>query len=283
MEWKSYHIFIHDMTYHDRFIKQTLKSFVEDQHNAIEQYFFIRYWQGGPHIRFRFRSRVQEKMRELLGTYVDAFLESYEPSFVLTKDSYYEQHSFDGVKPPKEELYWVEDRVIKEIPYVPEYERYGGEEAIPYSEQLFQVSSSLAMNVLKLVADGNLVSKFVFAADFFQILSSFLTNEQQSGLKKFYHEFWVSFRKDSVDNDSLVKKIGQLYKTRITRKSPFAEELYLNVIEQFKLKMKEIEKVNPDINFPYLLSSHIHMFNNRIGFPPEFEHLLPLILLEIER
>lgn len=276
MKWFSYHIFIHDMTEHDSFLTNYLKPLLITEKANLEQFFFIRYWQGGPHIRFRFKSPVPERIIQQLEITFNNFKKNYIPGFSLTKAEYYQNHSFDGKQPSEEELYWHEDGTIIEIPYEAEYARYGGKLAMSHSEKLFQQSSVLALELLELSNENKGLVKLLFGGDFLSMICSLLDEDKAADLKKNYHAFWLGFAKKNLSNQN--EKLKKLYRAWKEKTQLLDLPNYQKTKEKFAELLEEIKKLNPDFSQNYLLASHIHMFNNRIGLSPELEHMVPLLL-----
>lgn len=283
MKWYSYHIFIHDMTYHDPFLTDYLKPLLESEKENLEGFFFIRYWQGGPHIRFRFRSAVPERIEDRLKETMNRFRLYYTPGYRLTESEYYKNHSFDGFQPKEEELYWHEDGTLIEIPYEPELERYGGELAIEFSEKLFQYSSTLALELLDFSQENKGLVKLLLAGDFLSMVCSLIDAEQAEELKENYHRFWFGFAKINLANQS--DQFRKLYRVWEEQTQLHNRPFYQVTKREYSRQLERIKSVNPAFSQNYLLASHIHMFNNRIGLSPELEHMVPFLLdhKEIER
>ncbi|MBP3038192.1 thiopeptide-type bacteriocin biosynthesis protein [Bacillaceae bacterium Marseille-Q3522] len=279
MTWNSYHIFIHDMTYHDLFLTEYLYPFIQENEETISQYFFIRYWQGGPHIRFRFTSSHPESIFFRLQMLVEAFKSVYKPAFPLTKEGYYKNHLFDGKKPDESELYWIEDLAIVEIKYEPEFERYGGKSLIGYSERIFQITSDLAFRRLNKNKDHlSPTMKLIFACDFFTSMRAFLHEKQITRLLENYEKFWSAFMKAGQMNEKYVAQVSRLFrdKTELIRqmlndnKDTHLQQIY-QIFNEVTLKgKKEV--------IPSLIFSHVHMFNNRIGLPSYLESSVATIM-----
>lgn len=119
------------------------------ERGLVDAWFFIRYWQGGPHIRVRLAAadatRLDQACTELAEA-MSAHLGEHETDQRLAPAAFYQTFQLDdaGIA----ELGWSEHGVVREEPYDPELERYGGDEAIGVAEQLFQVSSDVALAVI---------------------------------------------------------------------------------------------------------------------------------------
>ncbi|WP_441245975.1 thiopeptide-type bacteriocin biosynthesis protein [Kitasatospora sp. McL0602] len=151
-EWESLHVFAHG----DRSTADHLYlAAAEEGRRAIGEglasgWFALRYWEGGPHIRLRLRDTrpgladaVAERLAARTGT-----LPGTEP--------------FDGVAFPNqagspstvEAFGWQPTGTVLRPGYRPDTARYGGPEAMPLGEDLFQLSSEIAAEALPDILSG---------------------------------------------------------------------------------------------------------------------------------
>lgn len=117
----------------EEFLIKVMKPFVDDimEKALAEQFFFIRYWERGPHIRLRFKGEtgiLQNQVKPRLETY---FL------------NYFKEHPSQRRAP--EDMV----NVIQYIEYDPEVERYGGPIAILTAEEQFEASSRVVLAVIE--------------------------------------------------------------------------------------------------------------------------------------
>jgi hypothetical protein len=107
-----------------------------------EQYFFIRYWERGPHIRLRFkgeRRRMDETVRPKLDQYFSQYF-SENPS---------DREEPEAVASLPEERQWFPNDSVQYIEYEPETARYGGPVGLEISERQFQISSDTVLAVME--------------------------------------------------------------------------------------------------------------------------------------
>ncbi|HEU5227272.1 MAG TPA: thiopeptide-type bacteriocin biosynthesis protein [Ktedonobacteraceae bacterium] len=152
-DWISAHLFYHQdlrvvLTDCVRPLIDTLRA-----EESIKRFFFIRYWQGGPHIRLRLlptnqtgRERIQQKLEQ----HVSKFLTAY-PAMQQMQEEEYRQAAvhfsrFEYGQPDDTPLY--PNNSLQYIPYVPEYHRYGGRAAMPIVERHFMESSEVVLDLL---------------------------------------------------------------------------------------------------------------------------------------
>lgn len=110
--------------------------------NGVEQFFFIRYWEKGPHIRLRFKGDgkiLHQEVKPLL-------IEHFENYF---KNNPSKREEPEWLKKATEEQKWYPNDSVQFIEYEPETERYGGEHGILIAEQQFQASSAAILSVIE--------------------------------------------------------------------------------------------------------------------------------------
>ncbi|SDY97574.1 thiopeptide-type bacteriocin biosynthesis domain-containing protein [Amycolatopsis xylanica] len=118
MEWTSLHCFLHcTPEVADEFLLADVAPLLADQ-----AWFFIRYGEGGPHLRIRVRDADPDLADRL------HVLASKLPEL---KGSWPSKHG-----------------EVREIPYVPETSRYGGPLALPIAEEVFTESTQVALRVI---------------------------------------------------------------------------------------------------------------------------------------
>ncbi|MCL7459400.1 thiopeptide-type bacteriocin biosynthesis protein [Micromonospora echinofusca] len=122
----------------------------------ISSWFFVRYWEGGPHLRWRVADATPETVRRMRAGLVEAVAALPPPARELRPADWYAQfgvHTSDrtdvghgaGGGP---ELGWHPHGTVLEQPYRPEVDRYGGPDAIGAAEELFAASSRVAVALL---------------------------------------------------------------------------------------------------------------------------------------
>jgi thiopeptide-type bacteriocin biosynthesis protein len=141
-DWLSAYIYYSEPW--EKLLSAALKPFAEEMldKGLAEKYFFIRYWDKGPHIRLRFygdaltlNNQVKPALNDLFGKYFSRNPSRRdEPEWVATLP---------------QELAWLPDNSVQYIAYEPETERYGGNEGIKAAEDHFQDSSRAVLSVIE--------------------------------------------------------------------------------------------------------------------------------------
>ncbi|WP_427338053.1 thiopeptide-type bacteriocin biosynthesis protein [Caloranaerobacter sp. DY30410] len=288
MGWDSYHIFIHETNLHDVFLVKFFSKFIRklEDNNLLDKYFYIRYWQGGPHIRFRVKKRGEngKYIRQELNKIFDEFNLEYNNSLILKPEDYYRNHKFDGQPVKKEDLYWCDNRTIVEIPYIPEIDRYGGENVIELSEDLFHISSRLSLLILEKIED-NPNKKIIAALDLFSVAIQIL--EDKAKFNEIYSSFWAKHRNEKINYSKLTQKLIDIYSSRYhyikdNLKNIQYNDWYMNlktildniVKNQTKYKTQNQARIS-------ILASHIHMMNNRLGVYPQYESMIADVINQV--
>ncbi|HEX2254053.1 MAG TPA: thiopeptide-type bacteriocin biosynthesis protein [Thermoanaerobaculia bacterium] len=121
----------------DRVLREVVGPLVRElaAAGALARYFFIRYAEGGPHLRLRLQPP---------GEHGDAI------AAALARHAHLEPEQGDEAGPFRPSRHPVL-RLVRRVAYRPEIWRYGGERGVEVSEDLFHLCSEVA---LELVATG---------------------------------------------------------------------------------------------------------------------------------
>ncbi|CAN5826406.1 thiopeptide-type bacteriocin biosynthesis protein [soil metagenome] len=140
-DWLSCHLFYTGNW--DTFLTHQVKPFVDKVINQKQagQFFFIRYWERGPHLRLRFKGE-----KEILENIVKPDLEKFFQDFFEKNPSHREASGENNSQHDDAQL--LPNNSIQFISYEPELERYGGKEGVPISEKHFESSSKAVLSIL---------------------------------------------------------------------------------------------------------------------------------------
>jgi len=124
----------------ESFLVEAVSPFVEDSFRKkfATQFFFIRYFKKGPHIRLRFKGDAKT-----LATRLKPYLLDYFRTYLA-------KHPSKSVK----SMYlktgdWFPNNSIQFIAYQPEIQRYGGPLGILLAEEYFEASSYAVLGALR--------------------------------------------------------------------------------------------------------------------------------------
>lgn len=277
--WKSKHIFIHDYILLEKFLKSDLLPFLDN--SSVDNFFYIRYWDGGPHIRLRYKCNTKEEeqnMEEYLIRLLEEFREkNYDYNF---KPVTYNKAVVETENIKPSEVY--PNFSIQDIVYYPEFSRYGGVDVMEKSENLFVDSSKFASLIIQKFERSQIYSISI------DLMYGCARVAKDCGYFDEYNKFFYAYRGIWEKFSGSITP-PELKNTIIKRVSKLQEgtgivEFYKSYFNCFKESLEYIKQnqkeVHPDY-IMYIAISHIHMFNNRLGISPEHEYMFSNALLEI--
>ena len=141
-EWLSVYLFFNGWIYDpacDRVVVDVVEPFVRrcQREGWIDQYFFIRYSEFGPHVRLRLYGAPDVLGGEVWPALVE-HLRAQDPGVVV------DERPETPAPPQRAEGEPVRVTHAARVAYEPETERYGGPDALLVSERQFEVSSDAA-------------------------------------------------------------------------------------------------------------------------------------------
>ncbi|MQY12496.1 hypothetical protein SRB5_26300 [Streptomyces sp. RB5] len=233
-------------------------------------WFFIRYWQAGPHVRLRIGD-LDESMFEFVENTLRKRLEAVGE---LTGEE----------RPVSEADYRAgaarlaadrrgTDREVAELlapgvhraRYEPEYERYGGELLMPRTERLFQLSSELVAGMLpRLTGSGKRAAVALRAT-----MSAAAALGDTAAQADFYARGLAAWRDAALDNGFPAGYLEQLCRPAAeagagARVDPAAHGAFAG----WHTALLELARAARRGGGPHpgrIVSSHVHMIHNRLG------------------
>lgn len=140
--WLAAHLYYNEPW--EAMLTNALEPYVSSVMRAgvADQYFFIRYWERGPHIRLRFKAgpAVIEQL--------------FRPNLVEHFENYFEDKPSKRTNPDyplnfPDEFKWYPNNSVQFFNYKPEVERYGGLVGVQIAEEHFQISSDIVLKSIK--------------------------------------------------------------------------------------------------------------------------------------
>lgn len=151
--WLSAHIFYFDEP--DSLLLDCVRPLVREleKRELIDSFFFIRYWEGGPHIRFRLHGNtaiLETEVKPFVDARVNEYLSAYPSTALIDEEEAKERHTrlhqreygvaaFSPLYP---------NNSLQYIAYTPENGRYGGPGGVAVAEAHFEISSRIAFSLL---------------------------------------------------------------------------------------------------------------------------------------
>jgi thiopeptide-type bacteriocin biosynthesis protein len=280
----------------------------------IRRYFFIRYWQEGPHIRLRLLPApgVEEEVKALVQERIEGYLQRhpslyrsdgerlaafYKQMFITE----YSQEKWREVYGTRETMPVRPNNSLHFIAYEAEYERYGGPLGMEVAEWHFERSSDL---IFKLMRSTNVHVRSIMLGLSLQLalpLCFALLEDEQAVITFLarYERFWTEryvqasgvtaahyekkFEKMASSLHQRVQHLARTTKGEGQGNITFFEQAWAAHARELKARLDPLiaarqlifqnsltnyhPKALDDRVFVYtlLLSSYIHMTNNRLG------------------
>ncbi|WP_414505299.1 thiopeptide-type bacteriocin biosynthesis protein [Streptomyces sp. NEAU-L66] len=150
--WVSAHLFSQGNL--DRLLTGLVDPLLDElrERRLADHGFFLRYWDGGPHIRLRVLPSCREAaaVRGLIERRALAYFAHSPAPEALSQEEYLrsarEIGAWEGVR-PTERMY--ANNSLHFLPYVPEHHRYGQGASLELVEEHFSTSSELALDLLR--------------------------------------------------------------------------------------------------------------------------------------
>ena len=272
--------------------------------NMLSRYFFVRYWEGGCHVRLRLlpgdgvtyddlRAKVEPAVKMFLDETPSLFDPDHETLRSLMRSLYeyeYGREEFIRRFGPDGNIEIADNNSFCYIPYKPEYGRYGGMHGIELSEQHFHISSTIALESLR-ESNSHIRSStlglalqlmFHFAVVFF---------ESKERVVDFFREYSARWHELSV-SEKFVQGLDHLYEaqeTHILAHFSQVDRIHQNLggtqNDVLSKWIRHAYWLRDNINQLYaagklgltppatsldsairrLLTSYIHMMSNRLG------------------
>jgi thiopeptide-type bacteriocin biosynthesis protein len=302
--WLSIHVFLSDPVRTERYLHEHLGPVLARwrAEGLLDRWFFIRYWEGGAHLRIRLDGRIARSQEDAIAALSEG-IQAFRVDQPVSRDAYYRGHAFDGRPVVVEDLPWFEEGAVVAIDYVPELQRYGGAEAIDANESGFDLSSRLALKVCKATEDSRnarLSMAFILMA-----AATMACGENMAGLGAYYEQYgtiWASMAEPQVaatpPSNPSQDQLDMLLRLERESVSGWSEGSLHGVwgrgiqrlVENLRMLHRQGALVSPFTGqftknddacrhaVLGIVGSQIHMLNNRLGIPPAGEFLLARML-----
>lgn len=303
----------------DTLIIEALKPFADEIMEAglADKYFFIRYWEQGPHVRLRFlgdEQVLETQLKPKLENWFNAWMTAHPSDLELSEEL--RQFALEQKWFPNNSVQWIE--------YEPETERYGGEHALPVGETQFQASSDAVLTVMDASENWNydqslgtaiqmhlafaracemdkqeaaLFYSWIFQGWLPMAISSGVPvekrqealqttigafeqqfNEQQEVLVPFIDEFWTALWDDEVFEEEWLNDWVIAQKAVQQELDKLDEKSLLEFPDARAPQFSNFDLPDEKLRWWALYSSYVHMTNNRLGVKNRDEGYLGFLL-----
>lgn len=269
--WSPWHLHVASdaRSAQDRVVNDVVRPTVEAVPNR--PWFFIRYWQAGPHVRLRIGDLdarsfevVEESLRRRLA---DAGMPvGDEPPVTAAAYRAGAERLAAGERGT--------DRVVRDLlpagvyraAYEPEYDRYGGAALMPRAERLFQVSSELVLGMLPRAATTGKRAAVALRAT----VSAAAALGDEGERAAFYAHGLAAWRGWAVSSGFPRERVDLLCHQASTAGAagaavdPGDHGAFFPWFAALGALAGEIRRAGAD-HPGRVVSSHVHMFHNRLG------------------
>lgn len=260
MKWSSLHIFYYGNV--NMLLTNCILKLYKEKY--INTFFFIRYWNGGPHIRLRIANKNYNQILEIKEI-IKKYLNQYPSTVQLSNEEYTLKSDEFSTKEGIESLPLQDNNSILEIPYSPEMNKYIDENALYLSEMIFSISSIYALNILN-TSNKKSELYYISMQHTMYMLQFFIKEDSQ--LAEFLENYFKYWRIFSEGKPIKVPKINRLISMEFLKYDSYFEIL---------------KKTYSNSEIQGLVFNYIHLFNNRLGIDTKEEAFLAQCLLRYIR
>ena len=273
--WRTAHIYLHNhaATISDLVVR-TIAPAVES--SAPEDWHFVRYWWGGPHLRVRVRGAradwIDRIRSEVPAAEMDLDAERFAQEFTSTSPVEWHPHGAIDV----------------DVPYEPEVARYGGEDAIALSERVFTDTSRVAVALLADRPDSAALRLIATDAMTLAMHALELDGHGAAISARRYFGTWdfvseqrtngPEARRAAEDTFDVDPERWARRRSAVTQSAARNPDQWRGVLlESFSVLATEVhrlgERGGSANGLTGVLWSHVHMFCNRLGIPISDERI----------
>lgn len=277
----------------------------------LDRWFFIKYWEEGPHLRIRLRpsdAAAADEVRARALAALTGFLERrpalYEVAVDDLQDLYRRMYLAEYGPEQWDEVYGAEgvmpiqpNNTVVERPYEPEHDRYGGPGGTELAERHFEVSSDTVVGLLATTSTHvrplqlglsmqlSLGLAYAFLTDdaavleFFRSYRTFWETTYQEPSDDQHESFDVSFERTwetfaprlariravCADPDAAAPGLEGAWARHARALRAQVDAAWADGTLAFPADRAAALAAHPEAVAPVLLSSYVHMTNNRLG------------------
>ncbi len=233
----------------------------------IGGWYFLRYWETGPHLRVRVRGASATYVTDLAERVAKLIANADHRLLDHDHEEYYASIGAPDVS-------WLPHGDVREVPYEPEIARYGGLDALPVSEELFCRSTEVALAVLPATRT---TSAKLSAAFGLAMATATALGFDRPGAAAWLRSLAASWRNvsepaqpPSTGSHRAASLILSRHAETLDRK--WAAEPTGATAHWASHLRAAYTAVGPDRD--YVWASQLHMLFNRLGLTPEEERLV---------
>ncbi|MBN3932627.1 hypothetical protein IQ279_23930 [Streptomyces verrucosisporus] len=289
--WQSLHI--HRYEDQDGFLVNGLAPVLTPLRasGAVEDFFFLRYWQGGHHIRLRLRTSL--KTAQDVADALVAHLARHPAAAGLDAEEFGPAQATMAVLEAETASEVLPSDSVHHATYTPESEKYGGDLGVAIAERFFAASSDVALATLARLPGGSGKRLGVaFSTMLRGLCAARLTPAEMAGFFAHYCVLWSPYVFDRflATWPELLRarreSVGRHAATVLDQSDQEPTGLFGRAVGTAWRELAEsADTVLPAVTLggndapvarrrQILLVSYLHTHNNRLGLIPEQESFL---------
>ncbi|GGM60971.1 hypothetical protein GCM10012275_35030 [Longimycelium tulufanense] len=296
-EWTAWQLHLAAPTpeMHVRALREVVAPAVE----GCQHWFFLRYWQGGPHLRVRIgdldarsAGQIDAEMRKRLAA-VNQLAAGETTLDAATYEAYAAGMGQAGEEGTTIEPGRLRAPGLYRAVYVPEFNRYGGEALIPLSERLFVTSSRLVLAFLQREPTSHAQTGFALRS-LATALDVIGDPAARIACCRAAANSWLSWLhragRSQAELDALVNTAGERAARLVATAPHLAEPITTGPVAAWGRELAEAwpywqsvseHDTRAQPRSERILFSHLHMFCNRLGMSVAEEFFLHIVLAEL--
>ncbi|MFJ2928477.1 thiopeptide-type bacteriocin biosynthesis protein [Streptomyces massasporeus] len=271
--WSAWHLHLGTTarSAHDRVLTDVIGPTVAELPPGTP-WFFIRYWQSGPHLRLRIadlpestdaHARVERALRDRLAE-AGRLAPGEEP---LAEEAYQQGASrlaAAGETGVNTSVHALLPPGVHRADYDPEYERYGGPALMPAAESLFHRSSELVLRLAPLVTSEARRARLALRGTLSAAVALGGPDERAHYFAR-GRDAWRAWAHEAGHPAELLDRITTVDQDPASAGvSPDAHGPFTDWYEALTAHADEIRRHSP-VHPGMILFSHAHMLHNRLG------------------
>ncbi|WP_150240349.1 thiopeptide-type bacteriocin biosynthesis protein [Nocardiopsis quinghaiensis] len=288
--WSAVYVHLHrDRERIDAFLLDHLAPRAEElvARGRAKAWFFLRYWDGGPHLRVRFLDADADAVEAFSEHMRAAAAETADDAVALDSAAYYAN------LPQADPGRWHGDGDVVGAVYEPETGRYGGPGALEVCEDFFCVSSAIALAVLRSAPRPH--QRQAVAADLTSLAFSVLGFSDVEAVRQArgYHAAWDYSAEVARGDDRAREEAEHLFhsspsrwlqrRTQLERlvsaDGSSTHHLWHRALGETVAKLRRLHSEQPLTNdLTRIVWSLLHMHHNRIGLDIDDERRIAWLL-----
>jgi thiopeptide-type bacteriocin biosynthesis protein len=292
MAWQSLHIYYERRQ--EPLLTECIGPLVSSARGrGLVRWFFLRYWKGGPHVRlrFQFEPAATPALGDALVARIVEYLRLNPSERRMTGDELERSQrvlaALEGE--PADSIVVYPNNMVMPMPYLPEYEKYGGAVGVADAESLFDASSDVVMMLLH-DAGGASTSRLGIALS--MMLAAFRAAgyaeheivEAFAAYVRFCQRFvpagtWQAWQTKVAERPEALRRCRAAMRVPDASRQPVWLQRWTAAFAAAARALRHhAEEVRPAVTLAgrmdplqFVLFNYVHTHNNRLGVPPAVE------------